>query len=236
MSASGAPFGNSYTPTPDWPFPRAPDPPGFFDNLLNPAARDPFAYPVTSPYDMSRPQPGRLSNGYVDLTSPHVDLTAPDTPPRRKRSTASPGPSAKRQKRPDATPPAAIEQIDLSQDDDVLAVLQKQREHAVAAQAKPEEIVAAFNTFNCVICMDRPTDISATACGHLFCHTCLMEALIAGENRAGPGEPRRSQCPVCRKTISRNKATDVIPLLLKKGLASQPRRKAGASAAKTKVQ
>jgi hypothetical protein len=52
-----------------------------------------------------------------------------------------------------------------------------------------------------------------------------MEALIAGENRSGPGEPKRSQCPVCRKLINRTKATDIIPLLLKKGLATQPRKK-----------
>ena len=51
-----------------------------------------------------------------------------------------------------------------------------------------------------------------------------MEALIAGENRGGNGEPRRSQCPVCRKNISRTKATDIIPLLLKKGLRTQPRK------------
>jgi hypothetical protein len=52
-----------------------------------------------------------------------------------------------------------------------------------------------------------------------------MEALIAGENRSGPGEAKRSQCPVCRKFINRNKQTDIIPLLLKKGLATQPRKK-----------
>jgi len=108
-------------------------------------------------------------------------------------------------------------------------VLQKQREDAVKAQAKPEETVTTFNTFNCVICMDNPTDLTATACGHLFCHTCLMEALIAGENRTGPHETKRSQCPVCRKTISRNKATDVIPLMLMKGLATQPRKKKAAA-------
>lgn len=51
-----------------------------------------------------------------------------------------------------------------------------------------------------------------------------MEALIAGENRNQEG-PRRSQCPVCRKNISRSKATDIIPLLLKKGLATQPKKK-----------
>jgi hypothetical protein len=51
-----------------------------------------------------------------------------------------------------------------------------------------------------------------------------MEALIAGENRGNPGEQRRSQCPVCRKNINRAKASDIIPLLLKKGLATQPRK------------
>ena len=57
-----------------------------------------------------------------------------------------------------------------------------------------------------------------------------MEALIAGENRSAPGEPRRSQCPVCRKAINRSKPADIIPLLLKKGLATQPRKKKDAVA------
>ncbi|KAF1927684.1 uncharacterized protein M421DRAFT_64535 [Didymella exigua CBS 183.55] len=195
----------------------------------------------------SRPQPGRLSNGYVDLTSPHVDLPDSASPPRRrKRESPAPGPSTKRLRRAGGaaaaesssrrTPDSPIERIDLSQDDDdILNVLTKQREQAVKAQARPTETVTTFNSFNCVICMDRPTDITATACGHLFCHTCLMEALIAGENRTGPGEVKRSQCPVCRKNISRTKATDVIPLLLKKGLATQPRRKPGAIAPAARV-
>ncbi|XPT01956.1 hypothetical protein M3J09_011080 [Ascochyta lentis] len=269
MSASDSPHGYEYPPNRythmqhdwDWdrnaapspadPLDAANDTPSFFDNLLNPALSDDpaFAYTRSAPYDMSssRVQPGRLSNGYVDLTSPHVDLTTPDSPPRRrKRESPTPGPSSKRRKhedgtaaeRPSGKSPAKIEEIDLSQDDAILDVLQKQREEAVKAQAKPEETVTTFNTFNCVICMDRPTDLTATACGHLFCHTCLMEALIAGENRTGPGEPKRSQCPVCRKSISRNRATDIIPLLLKKGLATQPRRKPDVipAAAASKVQ
>lgn len=135
-----------------------------------------FAYTNASPYNMSssRAQPGRLPNGYVDLTSPHVDLTEPDSPPRRrKRESPTPGPSSKRLKR-DAgnlaegstkSPDAPIEQIDLSHDDHVLDVLTKQREDAIKAQAKPVETVTTFNSFSCVICMDRPTDITATACG-----------------------------------------------------------------------
>ncbi|UPX17581.1 RING-type E3 ubiquitin transferase [Ascochyta rabiei] len=211
------------------------DAPGFFDSLLNPA----FAYTRSAPYDMasSRPQPGRLSNGYVDLTSSHVDLTAPDSPPRRrKRDSPAPGPSSKRHKhdhgtsaeRPHGKSPANMVEMDLSQDAALFDLLQRQREEALESQPRPEETVTTFNNFNCVICMDRPTDITATACGHLFCHTCLMEALIAGENRTGPGEPKRSQCPVCRKSISRTRATDIIPILLKKGLATQPRRKPAA--------
>lgn len=195
MSASGSPHGFGYPldgqysfqnwdwtfdnlPTEPQPVDDNPPPGNFFDNLLNPTiADDPaFAYTNAAPYNMSssRAQPGRLSNGYVDLTSPHVDLTEPDSPPRRrKRESPTPGPSSKRLKGEDGAAaessnsksPAPIEQIDLSQDDEILEVLKKQREEAIKAQAKPVETVTTFNSFNCVICMDRPTDITATACG-----------------------------------------------------------------------
>jgi hypothetical protein len=189
----------------------------------------------------------------VDLTREDSDLfasesfpAAPPTPQRRpKRPTPSPGPSSKRLRRANVkskSPETKIEEIDLRDDKPILQdVLQKQRVEAVKAQQKPEEAATTLRNFTCVICMDTPTDLTATSCGmfltaahslnhtnrapgHLFCHTCLMEALIAGENRSGPNEPKRSQCPVCRKHISRNKPTDIIPLLLKKALASQPRR------------
>ncbi|KAF2267554.1 hypothetical protein CC78DRAFT_456741 [Lojkania enalia] len=181
----------------------------------------------------------RLPNGYVDLTS------EPDPPepqrPQQKRQSPTPGPSSKRLKRNDGTaadqhtktPPAKIEEIDLSDGKaSVQNILQKQRADAVKAQLKPEEKATTFNNFTCVICMDTPTDITATSCGHLFCHTCLMEALIAGENRSGPGEPKRSQCPVCRKFINRSKPQDIIPLMLKKGLATQPRKNSTATSSK----
>ena len=192
MSASGSPYGfgyppNGYNPMQHWDwntaFPLSEphtvnEAPNFFDNLLNPATIDDpaFAYTRSGPYNMSssRAQPGRLSNGYVDLTSPHIDLTTQESSPqRRKRESSTPGPSSKRQKREDDTavessnskPPAKIDEVDLSQENTILEVLQKQREEAVKSQAKPEETVTTFNTFNCVICMDRPTDLTATACG-----------------------------------------------------------------------
>lgn len=212
-----------------------------------------------SPMSSSRPsQSSRLPNGYVDLTS--EPDTAPSPPPVRKRHTPTPGPSSKRLKRGDGTASkrdtdapevAKIEEIDLSTDKaDLHEILQKQRVEAVKAQAPPEEKATNFNTFTCVICMDTPTDITATSCGpyipfppistlrcadgivgHLFCHTCLMEALIAGENRSGPNEPKRSQCPVCRKFINRTKQSDILPLaLMKKGLASQPKKTSSTNA------
>lgn len=176
--------------------PRAPSPPhpSFLDNILNPAGLDhnrfsPFAYRPTSPPgrishaftpDMPpstrahQPRPARLPNGYVDLTS------APDSPPqRRKRQSVTPGPSsAKRQKREDGTAARReaseepkIEEVDLTvEKESVQEILQKQREDAVKSQTKPEERPTTFNTFNCVICMDMPTDLTATACGMYLVH------------------------------------------------------------------
>ncbi|KAF2686901.1 hypothetical protein K458DRAFT_416227 [Lentithecium fluviatile CBS 122367] len=239
----------------------SPPNPSFLDNILNPLEsqfNNSLRYRVhDSPPRRRQPspivsiqssmpsarrieRPARLPNGYVDLTGMSE---SPEEPRRRRQSPAS-GPSAKRRKHNDGTsvkeandtPEATVEEIDLSDDRrTVQDVLQKQREEAIKAQEKPEEKATTFNTITCVICMDTPTDLTATACGHLFCHTCLMEALIAGENRAAPGEPKRSQCPVCRKFINRTKASDIIPLLLKKGLATQPRKSGSVAAATSKV-
>ncbi|KAF4314005.1 Zinc finger RING-type protein [Botryosphaeria dothidea] len=172
---------------------------------------------------------------------------------RRKRESTSPlfvplSPSPKRAKRNDdsssgrrgsrqgatggpsnaAAEVEEIERIDLLNDDTPLAeALQKQRAEQVKAQQESQngaDALPRLTTITCVICMDTFKDLTATACGHLFCHECLMEALIAGEARAGPGEPKRSQCPVCRKALSRNKTGDIIPILMKQALATQPRR------------
>lgn len=169
-------------------------PPCSLDSILNPLAPglSPFSYPPPSPPARRRPRspvvsipvntmpstrqrgelPGRLSNGYVDLTS--------DSPPdpvgqrRMKRESPSPGPSSKRLKQNDGTalrrnsktPEAKVEEIDLSEDKAaVLEVLQKQREEAVKAQRTQEEKATNFNSLTCVICMDTPTDLTATACG-----------------------------------------------------------------------
>jgi L-lactate dehydrogenase len=173
----------------------SPPPPNFLDHILNPAGLDhnrfsPFVCYSTprlpppvfphpnlaaddmSPNTRSRPQatqrPARLPNGYVDLTA------TPDSPPqRRRKESTTPGPSAKRQKRADgtaakrdSTEPTKMEEVDLTDDrQSVQEILQKQREDAVKAQTTVEEQPTTFNTFTCVICMDTPTDLTATACG-----------------------------------------------------------------------
>jgi hypothetical protein len=168
----------------------SPPPPSFLDTILNPAALDhnrfsPFNYHPPQPFTrqpfttrdemppntrartQGSPRPSRLPNGYVDLTS------SPDSPPQtRKRQSPTPGPSAKRQKREDGpaksqgSKPLKVEEVDLTDEKEpVHEVLQKQREDAIKAQTKPEETATTFNNFNCVICMDMPTDLTATACG-----------------------------------------------------------------------
>lgn len=136
--------------------------------------------------------------------------------------------STRRSSRPNPTTTEAItiDTIDLSSDNATTAplanTLRKQREEAVLAQqsaphhSHDDDKPLRFGTLSCIICMDKVTDITSTKCGHFFCHTCLMEALIAGENREGG----RSQCPVCRTAVKRGKRDELVPLLLMK----RPRR------------
>lgn len=182
-------FADAYRPSSPSPPRRS-----FFENILNPAGYDhnrysPFAYrnspptlhqtrsiyedmPPTTRARLDRldgaPRPARLPNGYVDLTA------TPDSPPQqRKRHAPTPGPASKRQRRGDGTAAerassesVKVEEVDLTDDKiTVQEVLQKQREDAVQSQTRPEEKPTTFNTFSCVICMDNPTDLTATACG-----------------------------------------------------------------------
>jgi hypothetical protein len=69
-------------------------------------------------------------------------------------------------KREGQTSTADIQEIDLSEDKaDIREILEKQRVETIKAQEKPEEKAITFNTFTCVICMDAPTDLTATSCG-----------------------------------------------------------------------
>jgi len=62
------------------------------------------------------------------------------------------------------------------------------KQQALAQANKPVKLAE----FQCIICMDNPTDLTITHCGHLFCSECLHQALHAGDKKC---------CPVCRTTI-----------------------------------
>ncbi|RKF71192.1 hypothetical protein GcC1_105013 [Golovinomyces cichoracearum] len=54
-----------------------------------------------------------------------------------------------------------------------------------------------LSSFQCIICMDSPTDLTITHCGHMFCSECLHQALHAGDKKC---------CPVCRTLVNVPKA------------------------------
>lgn len=147
---------------------------------------------------------------------------------RRRTSTTTTGAHNRHAPTPNFTTAKSIEQIDLSNDSDpddiaLSSTLGKQRFDAIASQSASSAIKPGsspltrgqtkLNTLQCTVCLDTPKDLTATSCGHTFCYACLMDWLIAAERDGGGG--RRSNCPACRKTISRVKKGDVIPLEIK---------------------
>ncbi|KAF7955611.1 hypothetical protein EAE96_004537 [Botrytis aclada] len=187
------------------------------DNENDEEIDDPFASPPQIP--------SRASDNYgvVDLTdsSPAMvppperrralsgtslrpaTITRPKSPKRRKPSGGglSKSTSAKRRKlSPSETKPEEdVEVVDLAENsnlEEYEAAKAKRQEDLIKQQnqdeaTKPVKLVE----FQCIICMDNPTDLTVTHCGHLFCSECLHSALHAGNNG-------RKSCPVCRTSIS----------------------------------
>ncbi|MCJ1474837.1 hypothetical protein MMC13_003497 [Lambiella insularis] len=95
----------------------------------------------------------------------------------------------------------------------------KQQEESIRSLHEQSRKPTRISDLQCVVCMDNMTNITATHCGHLFCHTCIMEALIAGESQGPDPGKGPSRCPVCRKKVVRPKEgkemQQVIPLELK---------------------
>ncbi|KAF2758299.1 hypothetical protein EJ05DRAFT_475629 [Pseudovirgaria hyperparasitica] len=168
------------------------------------------------------------SHSIVDLTTPvqgesqgqSSPMSSPEVGPSTKRIRKNNGASQSK-----STSYGQQSVMSSGDEDPLVNVSRKQQ---VTAMTAPEEQIGKplrMSNLRCVICFESPTNLAVTTCGHWFCHTCIMETLIAGEARVAEGEARRSQCPICRKTLNRQKAADVFPaLLMKKGQATQPRR------------
>ncbi|KAL9593859.1 MAG: hypothetical protein Q9179_005658, partial [Wetmoreana sp. 5 TL-2023] len=121
----------------------------------------------------------------------------------------------------------AIDLVDIDDDTSLSRILEQQQAAAIKAQSQTGGGAEGGNgsiklsNVTCIICMESMTDMTVTHCGHLFCHTCIMEALIAGENQGEPGKGT-SKCPVCRKKVTRptkerksRDKRDLIPLEIK---------------------
>ncbi|EMC98484.1 hypothetical protein BAUCODRAFT_427975 [Baudoinia panamericana UAMH 10762] len=151
----------------------------------------------------------RRRGSFVDLTN---EATSPPTLNRRRTQprslkraaedaiAESSGP-AKRTR-----PASVIEELDLtnenpSAEDELLA---HQQAATVAAQQASEASGGPqkIGKRQCIICMENYTNMTATHCGHVYCHECLTQALKAGERA---GERKTGTCPVCRKSVKRPK-------------------------------
>jgi hypothetical protein len=120
-----------------------------------------------------------------------------------------------------------VESIDLTTVDENASasdVLAKQREDAVVSQRPSSENGRTrLTSYKCPICMETPTDITATTCGHLFCHRCIIESLKWSEEHRGENMPHtrpKGVCPVCRKEMRRidtdERGRTLVPLNAKK--------------------
>lgn len=155
----------------------------------------------------------------------------------RKRSAANDGgvrASASKRRRT-AQPTTAqeeegdIESYDLTNDDNPSTeelLRRKQQESLIATQQQssgddPSQPLR-IGRRQCIICLEPFTNLTITPCGHVYCHECLTQALKAGEKNSDRGV---GSCPVCRKTVSRKRANNIIPVSFMKRSAWKGKQK-----------
>ncbi|KAI9734488.1 MAG: SUMO-targeted ubiquitin ligase complex subunit slx8 [Claussenomyces sp. TS43310] len=124
-----------------------------------------------------RRQPGRPSQRH--------NLQRPVNPPKPRSAAEADGEEEVE----------AVDLVDID-DDEAYGAYQIQRQEEMIKQQRQDEAdkPVKLSDFQCIICLDNPTDLTVTWCGHLFCSVCLHEALHAGT--------QKKTCPVCRQTIS----------------------------------
>lgn len=192
---------------------ESPDP---FDDFFDPPS------PIRSPAAM----PSRTrSSSVVDLTATSPPDNNMVSSKKRKAEDVGEGRATKATKRPTSSRSATssrkqslgdVEVVDLEDVDSAKEYEEfeaKQQAEAIRQQNEEEaNKPVKLAEFQCIICMDNPTDLTVTHCGmfylqsirrfiadclgHLFCSECLHSALYAGDKK---------NCPVCRTAISTGK-------------------------------
>lgn len=125
-----------------------------------------------------------------------------------KSSRSTPGANAKKENSEDVQ---LVDLVDVENVTDYDALKAKQQAEMITKQNQEEATKPVkLAEFQCIICMDNPTDLTVTFCGtysfilpenemlithsgHLFCSECLHQALYAGDKKC---------CPVCRSNIA----------------------------------
>jgi len=161
------------------------------------------------------PSARRTVMSVVDLTAESPPMTAASTSHDRKRerrvSTSTEGRSQKR-KRPAG---GGVEEIGLAEDATTAEedVLRAQQIEAIRSQqvADDDDGLQRIGQRQCVICMENFTNITATHCGHFYCHECLIRSLVAGEKT---NERNTGNCPICRKSVSRTSRNGQRPHII----------------------
>jgi hypothetical protein len=161
--------------------------------------------------------------------------TSAATTTRKRARPSEPGspPSATKRRLNSAYAPIELDDTDededeeLGPDNDVLAT---EREALVAKQREESRKVSRIGDLNCMICLEHFTSMTATHCGmfticpqvkrqadlfagHIFCHECLTQALIASQRNS---DHNYGTCPACRKPIKPKGKTQIVPLTLMK--------------------
>lgn len=88
-----------------------------------------------------------------------------------------------------------VDLVALDDDTEYEEFKRKQQEELIKQQQQDEaNRPVKLADFQCIVCMDNPTDLTVTHCGHLFCSECLHQAMYAGN--------AKKTCPVCRSAIN----------------------------------
>ncbi|CAL3969294.1 unnamed protein product [Diplocarpon coronariae] len=149
---------------------------------------------------------------FVDLTTDSSPVVPHTMAPSKKRKAGTPEEgrvskttknSTSKNSRQSSAAGAKPEKDESVETVDLSGVETKAEAEEVMAQQEAEIIrkqnqedatrPVKLSEFQCIICMDNPTDLTVTYCGHLFCSECLHQALYAGDKKC---------CPVCRSNIS----------------------------------
>ncbi|KZZ94586.1 Zinc finger, RING/FYVE/PHD-type [Ascosphaera apis ARSEF 7405] len=163
------------------------------------------------------------------------ELFVPETPGPFRQDPALVEPDIQAQRSPPPPPPPSqpqppnatstdrdpIDLTDVEDETELGNVLSRQREDAVLSQVEHPPTRSILTAYKCPICMDDVIDATTTACGHLFCHKCILDTLRFSEDRRPDSRANnpRGTCPACRKPLNGNdlpgRSRNLVPLQLK---------------------